>query len=158
MTYEKFIKKWTAYNNLVTWMCLMTFVRTSVNLTCLTCVLLETMYVHTHTNVYLLYCSLFVFLLLLFFFFVCLFEGFFVVVFVVAMMTNMICITSHNISWIKTCLRKRRGEKNNNSGKLNLQQYPPHEKGKWRGGVRNILVPPQIRLGVEKRTASYQRK
>ena len=54
MTYEKFVKKWTLYNHLVTWMCLMTFVCTSVNLTCLTCVLLETMYAHTHINVYLL--------------------------------------------------------------------------------------------------------
>ena len=35
-------------------MCLMTFVSTSVNLTCLTCVLLETLHVHTHINVYLL--------------------------------------------------------------------------------------------------------
>ena len=34
MTYEKFIKKWTPYNYLVTWMCLMIFVCTSVNLIC----------------------------------------------------------------------------------------------------------------------------
>ena len=37
MTYEKFVKKWTWYNHLVTLMCVMTFVCTSVNLTCLTC-------------------------------------------------------------------------------------------------------------------------
>ena len=30
----------------------MTFVCTRVNLTCLPCALLETMYVHAHTNVY----------------------------------------------------------------------------------------------------------
>ena len=52
MTYEKFIKKWTPYNHFVTCLYLMTFVCTSVNLTCLTCVLLETMYANTHTNVY----------------------------------------------------------------------------------------------------------
>ena len=33
MTYEKFVKKWTPHNHLVTWMCLTTFVCTSVNLT-----------------------------------------------------------------------------------------------------------------------------
>ena len=53
MTHEQFVKKWTLYNHLVSWMCSMTFVCTSVNLTCLTCVLLETMYAHTHINVYL---------------------------------------------------------------------------------------------------------
>ena len=53
MTYEKFVKQWTPYNHLVTWMCLMTFVDKSVNLTCLTCVLFETMYAHTDLNVYL---------------------------------------------------------------------------------------------------------
>ena len=53
MTHEKFVKKCTLYNHSVTWMWLLTFVCTSVNVTCLTCVLLETMYAHTHTNVYL---------------------------------------------------------------------------------------------------------
>ena len=52
MTCEKFIKKWTPYNHLVTYIYFKTFVRTSVNLTCLPCIVLETMYVHTHTNVY----------------------------------------------------------------------------------------------------------
>ena len=53
MTYEKFVKKWTPYYHLVTWMYLMTFVCTSVNLTCLPCVLLETMYAHTHTQMFI---------------------------------------------------------------------------------------------------------
>ena len=52
MTYEKFVEKWTLYNHLVTWMCLMTFVQVWTGLAC---VLLETsMYVHTHTNACLL--------------------------------------------------------------------------------------------------------
>ena len=54
MTNEEFVRKRTPYNHLVTWMCLTTFVCTSVNLTWLTCVLLETMYAHTHISVYLL--------------------------------------------------------------------------------------------------------
>ena len=53
MTYEKFIKKGTQHNHLVTEIYSLTFV--SVNLTCLPCILLETMYAHAHTNVSLLY-------------------------------------------------------------------------------------------------------
>ena len=75
MTYEKFVKKWTPYNHLVTWMCLITVVCTSVNLTCLTCVLLETMYAQTQINVHLLYCN--------------------------AMMTKYNLL--RNIAWIKIC-------------------------------------------------------
>ena len=54
MTNEKIVEKWTPYIHLVTYMCLITFDCTNMNLTCLTCVLLETMYAHIHTNVYLL--------------------------------------------------------------------------------------------------------
>ena len=55
MTYEKFIKKWTPYNDTLTKIDLMQFVCTSVNLTCLPCVLFDTIYVHTHKKKILLF-------------------------------------------------------------------------------------------------------
>ena len=84
MKMKKFVKKWTPYNHLVTWMCFMTFACTSVNLTCFACVLLESMYVHTHTNVY----------------FLC---------FNAMMMTKY--DSQHNIAWIKICFKKKMKKK-----------------------------------------------